>query len=227
MFLPYAIPPWIKTHTQWLYKWIYAVPTVWKQTCLESHPRLFFLFFLVIKQYTTFIVYGTRILFDILYATTCLWAGFLIVQGKITVDFVPMYSLWEPHPLYCLCVTTRDRPEQAGTKWDRGGLVEGWASNGTWKTHLEWGWRVGGWRWVAGTTEGWGMGGSKHGDRWWGAAGNYHVLLKEGKKARREEMEAAAKRRETSNKVKVALLPLYNVFDKLSCKGKNKQSCTV
>lgn len=37
---------------------------------------------------------------------------FVIVQGKITVDFVSMYSLWEPHPLYCLCVTTRDGPER-------------------------------------------------------------------------------------------------------------------
>lgn len=49
---------------------------------------------------------------------------FLIVQGKITVDFVSIYSLREPHPLYCLCVTTRDRPEQGEINETEGRLGE-------------------------------------------------------------------------------------------------------
>lgn len=155
---------------------------------------------------------------------------FLIVQGKITVDFVSMYSLWEPRPLYCLCVTTRDGPERTETKWDRG---FGWgsASNGTWKTHL--GARRGDedeWQAPGRAREKKKIGvSSKHGDRLVRSCRQLSLPSRRGDESEEGRDGGGSKAQGTSNKVRWLHYRsiIQHVFDKLPCKGKNKQSCTV
>lgn len=106
------------------------VPSVWKQTCLESQPRLF----LVINN-TQLSVYGTTILFDICMpvqvyelVSQCTW--------QVTVELVSIYSLRESCPLFCWdkqreCKQKEDAKHGTGTTWEDRGE----------------------WSWVAGTRE--------------------------------------------------------------------------